>query len=93
MCERHSLFTLTLLNTQCLKTASLYRSNASADWGPLIDVVGFCTFEQASEYKPPEDLVKWLKAGPEPIYAGFGSLVSCQQLKCLLLYSFPNRVL
>ncbi|KAG0565764.1 hypothetical protein KC19_7G012800 [Ceratodon purpureus] len=44
------------------------------DWGPLIDVVGFCFLDQASDYKPPEDLVKWLKAGPKPIYVGFGSL-------------------
>lgn len=44
------------------------------DWGPLIDVVGFCFYHQADEYKPPEDLVKWLEAGPAPIYIGFGSL-------------------
>lgn len=57
----------------------------SADWGPLVDVVGFCFLQQASEYKPPEDLVKWLKAGPAPIYVGFGSLVSCKNLKCRTL--------
>ncbi|KAG0558077.1 hypothetical protein KC19_10G002800 [Ceratodon purpureus] len=44
------------------------------DWGALVDVVGFCFLQQASEYKPPEDLVKWLEAGPTPIYVGFGSL-------------------
>lgn len=47
-----------------------------ADWGPKIDVVGFCFLDLASNYEPPEELVKWLKAGPKPIYIGFGSLVS-----------------
>ena len=47
-----------------------------ADWGPLIDVVGFCFLNQAADFKPPEALVKWLKAGSQPIYVGFGSLVS-----------------
>ncbi|GJX73460.1 sterol 3-beta-glucosyltransferase UGT80A2 isoform X1 [Tanacetum coccineum] len=44
------------------------------DWGPKIDVVGFCFLDLASKYEPPEELVKWLKAGPKPIYIGFGSL-------------------
>ncbi|KAF5822103.1 putative sterol 3-beta-glucosyltransferase [Helianthus annuus] len=44
------------------------------DWGPKIDVVGFCFLDLASNYQPPEDLVKWLNAGPKPIYIGFGSL-------------------
>ena len=48
----------------------------NADCGPKIDVVGFCFLDLASNYQPPEDLVHWLKAGPKPIYIGFGSLVS-----------------
>ncbi|KAI3506906.1 hypothetical protein L1887_21537 [Cichorium endivia] len=44
------------------------------DWGPKIDVVGFCFLDLASNYEPPEELVTWLKAGPKPIYIGFGSL-------------------
>ncbi|XP_076930962.1 sterol 3-beta-glucosyltransferase UGT80A2-like isoform X2 [Bidens hawaiensis] len=44
------------------------------DWGPKIDVVGFCFLDLASNYEPPEELVSWLKAGPKPIYIGFGSL-------------------
>lgn len=47
-----------------------------ADWGPRIDVVGFCFLDLASNYVPPESLVRWLEAGDEPIYIGFGSLVS-----------------
>ncbi|XP_038694884.1 sterol 3-beta-glucosyltransferase UGT80A2-like isoform X2 [Tripterygium wilfordii] len=44
------------------------------DWGPKIDVVGFCFLDLASNYEPPESLIKWLEAGTEPIYIGFGSL-------------------
>ncbi|PAN36987.1 hypothetical protein PAHAL_7G022700 [Panicum hallii] len=44
------------------------------DWGPKIDVVGFCFLDLASNYVPPEPLVKWLEAGDKPIYVGFGSL-------------------
>ncbi|VAH24373.1 unnamed protein product [Triticum turgidum subsp. durum] len=44
------------------------------DWGPKIDVVGFCFLDLASDYVPPEELVKWLEAGDKPIYVGFGSL-------------------
>ncbi|KAK4781638.1 hypothetical protein SAY86_015740 [Trapa natans] len=44
------------------------------DWGPKIDVVGFCFLDLASNYQPPEELVKWLQAGEKPIYIGFGSL-------------------
>lgn len=51
-------------------------SSLIADWGPKIDVVGFCFLDLASNYEPPESLVKWLEAGDKPIYIGFGSLVS-----------------
>ncbi|KAE7997956.1 hypothetical protein FH972_002542 [Carpinus fangiana] len=44
------------------------------DWGPKVDVVGFCFLDLASNYEPPESLVKWLEDGEKPIYIGFGSL-------------------
>ncbi|EPS72443.1 hypothetical protein M569_02313, partial [Genlisea aurea] len=44
------------------------------DWGPKIDVVGFCFLDLASNYQPPDSLVSWLEAGSKPIYIGFGSL-------------------
>nr|GMC76278.1 sterol 3-beta-glucosyltransferase UGT80A2-like [Ipomoea batatas] len=47
------------------------------DWGPKIDVVGFCFLDLASNYVPPESLLKWLKDDQKPIYIGFGSLVGC----------------
>ncbi|KAK1415046.1 hypothetical protein QVD17_30815 [Tagetes erecta] len=44
------------------------------DWGPHIDVVGFCFLDLASSYIPPDSLVEWLEKGEKPIYIGFGSL-------------------
>eukprot|EP00252_Welwitschia_mirabilis_P012586 TRINITY_DN2774_c0_g2_i1.p1 TRINITY_DN2774_c0_g2~~TRINITY_DN2774_c0_g2_i1.p1 ORF type:complete len:790 (+),score=201.56 TRINITY_DN2774_c0_g2_i1:390-2759(+) len=44
------------------------------DWGPKIDVVGFCFLNLADGYKPPESLLQWLESGKKPIYVGFGSL-------------------
>ncbi|XP_057534860.1 sterol 3-beta-glucosyltransferase UGT80A2 isoform X2 [Amaranthus tricolor] len=44
------------------------------DWGPKVDVVGFCFLDLASNYEPPQDLVNWLNSGPKPVYVGFGSL-------------------
>ncbi|KAL4786590.1 hypothetical protein BJX76DRAFT_346113 [Aspergillus varians] len=45
------------------------------DWGPNIDVVGFSTLPSPKDYTPPQDLQNFLKAGPTPIYIGFGSIV------------------
>ncbi|OVA20840.1 UDP-glucuronosyl/UDP-glucosyltransferase [Macleaya cordata] len=44
------------------------------DWGPKVDVVGFCFLDLASNYVPPKPLVDWLEAGKKPVYIGFGSL-------------------
>lgn len=52
----------------------------AADWGPKIDVVGFCFLDLASNYVPPDSLENWLKHGKKPIYIGFGSLVSILSL-------------
>ncbi|KAJ7100284.1 sterol glucosyltransferase [Mycena belliarum] len=45
-----------------------------ADWGPHIDVCGFF-FRDAPNYTPPPELDAFLKAGPPPVYIGFGSIV------------------
>ncbi|KAJ7514186.1 hypothetical protein O6H91_23G032100 [Diphasiastrum complanatum] len=44
------------------------------DWGPLVDVVGFCFLDLASNFKAPIALTNWLQSGTSPIYFGFGSL-------------------
>lgn len=45
------------------------------DWGPEIDVAGFVFLDLAKSFTPPEELVKFLEAGPPPVYIGFGSIV------------------
>ncbi|CZR52709.1 related to sterol glucosyltransferase [Phialocephala subalpina] len=45
------------------------------DWASHINISGFSFLSQASNYKPPEDLVAFLNAGPPPVYIGFGSIV------------------
>jgi UDP:flavonoid glycosyltransferase YjiC (YdhE family) len=46
-----------------------------ADWGPHIDLANFIFFDQASTYRPPPDLLRFLAAGERPIYVGFGSCI------------------
>ena len=46
-----------------------------ADWGPEIDITGFVFLDLASSFKPADDLVEFLGAGPPPVYIGFGSIV------------------
>ncbi|XP_055834608.1 sterol 3-beta-glucosyltransferase UGT80A2-like isoform X2 [Solanum dulcamara] len=56
------------------KVNAIIANPPAYDWGPKIDVVGFCFLDLASNYEPPESLVKWLEDGEKPIYIGFGSL-------------------
>jgi sterol 3beta-glucosyltransferase len=50
-----------------------------SDAGPKTITTGFLRLPQAvrdrlGEKAPPEDLVRWLDAGPPPVYIGFGSM-------------------
>ncbi|KAF2635712.1 UDP-Glycosyltransferase/glycogen phosphorylase [Massarina eburnea CBS 473.64] len=45
------------------------------DWGNEIEISGFVFLDLASSFQPPDDLVKFLEAGPPPVYIGFGSIV------------------
>ena len=47
------------------------------DWGPHIDVVGYCFLNEGShmKYRPPQELKEFLAAGKPPVYIGFGSLI------------------
>ena len=49
--------------------------NKFADWGPSVDVVGYCFLNNGSKYQPREDFVQWIQKGTEPLYFGFGSMV------------------
>ncbi|CAO2834082.1 unnamed protein product [Amaranthus hypochondriacus] len=45
------------------------------DWGPEVDVVGYCFLNLGSNYKPQEELIDWMKKGSKPVYVGFGSML------------------
>ncbi|CAF4960177.1 unnamed protein product, partial [Rotaria socialis] len=45
-----------------------------ADWPSHIDISGFFFLDLATNFTPPEDLVRFLESGDPPIYIGFGSI-------------------
>lgn len=45
------------------------------DWPDHVEVTGFWFRDTPVSWRPPEDLVRFIKAGAPPIYAGFGSMV------------------
>ena len=45
-----------------------------ADWPEYLDVSGYLFLDLASNYTPPDDLVRFLDGGDPPIYIGFGSI-------------------
>jgi len=45
------------------------------DWGSHIRTTG-AWFDDEQEWTPPEDLVRFIEAGPPPVYIGFGSMPS-----------------
>lgn len=45
-----------------------------SDWPEHINVSGFFFLDLATNYKPSEDLLRFLAAGDPPIYIGFGSI-------------------
>ncbi|KAJ7162111.1 hypothetical protein C8R46DRAFT_1103536 [Mycena filopes] len=63
--------TLRLPMTYCFSPLLVPRP---ADWASHIDVCGFF-FRDPPDYTPPDDLDAFLRAGPPPIYIGFGSVV------------------
>jgi sterol 3beta-glucosyltransferase len=44
------------------------------DWDDLNHVVGYWFLDPPSDWAPPADLVDFLRAGPPPVYIGFGSM-------------------
>ncbi len=44
------------------------------DWGPEEHVTGDWVLPEAPDWEPPGDLVRFLEAGPPPVYIGFGSM-------------------
>lgn len=56
-------------------TEALTSEHCFTDWGPLVDVVGYCFLNLGSRYRPSGVFVEWMKKGQKPIYIGFGSMV------------------
>jgi UDP:flavonoid glycosyltransferase YjiC (YdhE family) len=67
-------------HTYCWSPSLVPKPN---DWGEHIDVCGFFFLDLATNYQPPEDLVKFLQAGDPPIYIGFGSITGYDQRRIL----------
>lgn len=44
------------------------------DWDNLTHITGYWFLDPAPSWKPPSDLVDFLKAGSPPVYIGFGSM-------------------
>lgn len=47
-----------------------------ADWPAHIHVTGYWFLEPPAGWEPASDLVRFLQAGPPPVYVGFGSMLS-----------------
>ena len=57
--------------TYCWSPALVHKP---ADWPDYINVSGFFFLDLATNYKPSDDLLRFLQAGDPPIYIGFGSI-------------------
>lgn len=47
-----------------------------ADWGDWNHITGYWFLERAADWQPPAALTEFLRAGPPPVYVGFGSMMS-----------------
>ncbi|KAK8965405.1 Sterol 3-beta-glucosyltransferase UGT80B1 [Platanthera guangdongensis] len=58
-----------------------------SDWGPLVDVVGFCFLNLGTKYQPSKEFAQWLLQGSKPIYIGFGSMPieNTKKITCIIL--------
>lgn len=44
------------------------------DWPPHVHVTGYWFLNSQTVWQPPEALLRFLQAGPSPVYVGFGSM-------------------
>lgn len=44
------------------------------DWDASAAVTGYWFLDRLPAWKPPQDLVRFIEAGPPPVYVGFGSM-------------------
>ena len=45
------------------------------DWDAAVKVTGYWFLDRPSDWTPPPELVRFLEAGPPPVYIGFGSMM------------------
>ncbi|AQW53595.1 glycosyltransferase [Streptomyces violaceusniger] len=45
-----------------------------ADWPPQVEVAGYWWPARPRDWRPPAELVDFLRAGPPPVFIGFGSM-------------------
>lgn len=50
-----------------------------ADWGKQIHVTGYWFLDRPPDWQPPAALLRFLEAGPPPVYIGFGSMAGHRQ--------------
>lgn len=46
-----------------------------ADWAPWVHVTGYWYLDQEPGWRPPEALIRFIRAGKPPIFIGFGSMI------------------
>jgi sterol 3beta-glucosyltransferase len=47
-----------------------------SDWPNWLSVTGYWFLDQAKDYQPPRELLKFIEDGPSPVCIGFGSMTS-----------------
>jgi sterol 3beta-glucosyltransferase len=45
------------------------------DWGPFKQVSGYWFLDGSAAFDPPDELARFLEAGPPPVYVSFGSMI------------------
>jgi UDP:flavonoid glycosyltransferase YjiC (YdhE family) len=65
---------------------------AASDWNNCNHVTGCWFLDREAEWQPPRELVDFLKAGPAPVYVGFGSMYSSnpQEMTEMVLHALAR---
>lgn len=65
---------LNKLRTPVLYGYSRHVLPRPSDWDELKQVTGYWFLDEPTDWQPPTELTDFLKAGPAPVYIGFGSM-------------------
>ena len=58
----------------CLYGFSPHVIPRPSEWGDEVYINGYWMLEEEEDWSPPEDLLRFLDRGPQPVYIGFGSM-------------------